>query len=93
LAVLTGKRCGLDATAGTLFAALDSVLAELGNGAALVERWRSSLDTLGRLVTVHQRDGVLEGTAEDVDDAGRLLLRTDDGRLHTLSEGDVTLRA
>ena len=42
-------------------------------------------------LTVRQRDGVLTGLAQDVDDTGRLLLRTDDGVLHTLAEGDVTL--
>ena len=49
-------------------------------------------DTLGRQVVVHQRNGALAGTAVDIDDEGRLLLRTADGALHRLSEGDVTLR-
>ncbi len=46
--------------------------------------------TVGRRVRVHLPGGLaLAGTAADVDDAGRLLVRADDGEVHAISAGDV----
>ncbi len=56
---------------------------------ALRDSWRARLVTLGRRVTIHQREAALMGLAEDVDDDGALLLRLDDGRLMTVLWGDV----
>ena len=86
----TGHATGLRLAGDTLFRSLDAVYGS-ADPAALVARWREALDTLGKRVTVRGRDATLSGLAEDVDAAGRLLLRTDDGTLHALSEGDVTL--
>ena len=86
----TGHAVDLRLAGDTLFRSLDVVHGS-ADPAALVARWRDALDTLGRRVTVRGRDATLSGLAEDVDAAGRLLLRTDDGTLHALSEGDVTL--
>jgi BirA family biotin operon repressor/biotin-[acetyl-CoA-carboxylase] ligase len=88
----TGERYRIVDAAEALFDSLDALFGGEAPSPGLLNRWRSLLDTLGQRVTVHQRDGVLAGTAEGVDDDGRLLLRTDDGALHVLSEGDVTLR-
>jgi BirA family biotin operon repressor/biotin-[acetyl-CoA-carboxylase] ligase len=45
--------------------------------------------TLGRQVRVELPDGsTLAGEATDVEEAGRLVVRTDDGE-HLLSAGDV----
>ena len=86
----TGHATSLRLAGDALFRGLDACY---GNAepAALIVRWRQALDTLGKRVTVRARDSTLSGLAEDVDAAGRLLLRTDDGALHALSEGDVTL--
>ncbi len=86
----TGHAIGLRLAGDTLFRSLDACYAS-AEPAAVVARWRESLDTLGKRVTVRARDATLAGLAEDVDATGRLLLRTDDGTLHALSEGDVTL--
>ena len=86
----TGHATGLRLAGDALFRSLDGCYGG-GEPAALVTRWREELDTLGRRVVVRGRDATLSGLAEDVDTAGRLLLRTDDGVLHALSEGDVTL--
>ena len=86
----TGQAVGLRLAGDTLFRSLDACYGG-AQPAALVARWREALDTLGERVTVRARDTTLSGLAEDVDAAGRLLLRTDDGALHALSEGDVTL--
>ncbi|MEK9658674.1 MAG: biotin--[acetyl-CoA-carboxylase] ligase [Chloroflexota bacterium] len=74
-----------------VLAALDGAYAAGVGGEDLVARWRAALDTLGKRVRVGVPGGALAGIAEDVDREGRLLLRTDDGRVHTLPAGDVTL--
>jgi BirA family biotin operon repressor/biotin-[acetyl-CoA-carboxylase] ligase len=62
------------------------------DGGAVVSAWKQRLDTLGQRVTVTFGDQTYEGTAEDVDAKGSLLLRRDDGTLVTLEAGEVTLR-
>lgn len=86
----TGQAVGLRLAGDALFRSLDAAYGS-AEPSAVVARWREALDTLGQRVTVRGRDATLSGLAEDVDAAGRLLLRTDDGTLHALSEGDVTL--
>jgi len=56
------------------------------------EEWRQHLATLGEWVRVSSLEEVIEGTAEDVDEDGALLVRTDDGELRRVLVGDVTLR-
>ena len=56
-----------------------------------LQRWKQHLDTLGKRVTVYQREGPVTGMAEDVGPTGNLLLRSDDGVLRELAEGDVSL--
>ena len=57
--------------------------------AGLVDAYRSVCGTLGRQVRVElPGDRTLHGEAVDVDDAGRLVLRTEDG-MTTLAAGDV----
>ena len=92
LLVETGRATDLRLTGNTLFGSLDACFGG-AEPAALIARWRDALDTLGARVTVRGRDATVSGLAEDVDAAGRLLLRTDDGALHALREGDVTLAA
>ena len=53
------------------------------------ERWRGHLSTLGRSISVHQKDAVVSGVAEDVDDNGELLLRCHSGELVSITWGDV----
>jgi BirA family transcriptional regulator, biotin operon repressor / biotin---[acetyl-CoA-carboxylase] ligase len=50
---------------------------------------RSSL--LGRWIEVRAGDEVLAGVAEGLDAEGQLLLRSDDGRCHSLAAGEVTV--
>lgn len=61
---------------------------------ALVEAWRASLKTLGRRVTVYpqtDRSAPYEATAEDVDEAGALLVRLDTGEQRRILAADVGL--
>jgi BirA family biotin operon repressor/biotin-[acetyl-CoA-carboxylase] ligase len=59
---------------------------------ALVETWRSLLETLGREVTVTLGSEVHRGLAENVDAAGNLVLRLPDGSRMTFEAGEVSLR-
>ncbi len=51
--------------------------------------WAARLATLGQAVTVHAPDGVYQGTAEGVDEAGALLLRRPSGEAVRILAGDV----
>jgi BirA family biotin operon repressor/biotin-[acetyl-CoA-carboxylase] ligase len=54
--------------------------------------WRERLVTLGQEVRVGTREEIIEGTAQDVDPDGALLIHTEDGELRRVMAGDVTLR-
>ncbi len=54
----------------------------------LLPRYRAACATLGRRVRVETADGHVEGTAEDVDHSGALILRTG-GERRRLAAGDV----
>jgi BirA family biotin operon repressor/biotin-[acetyl-CoA-carboxylase] ligase len=56
--------------------------------------WRDLLVTLGKRVHVSgpNLENPFEGIAEDVDEWGRLLVRDENGRIHTLAVGDISLR-
>jgi BirA family biotin operon repressor/biotin-[acetyl-CoA-carboxylase] ligase len=58
------------------------------------QRWNERLVTLGQRVEVHcvGQETSLTGTAEATDEWGRLLLRDDEGQMHTIVAADVTLR-
>jgi BirA family biotin operon repressor/biotin-[acetyl-CoA-carboxylase] ligase len=71
---------------------VDDLYARLREGWSPRVAWRDALATLGREVTVGLPEGTLHGVAEDVDDDGALLLRTEDGDLQRVLAGDVTLR-
>jgi BirA family biotin operon repressor/biotin-[acetyl-CoA-carboxylase] ligase len=53
-------------------------------------RYRELSATLGTRVRLIEAEGEVEGIAEDIDDAGGLLLRRDDGVLERARTGDVT---
>jgi BirA family biotin operon repressor/biotin-[acetyl-CoA-carboxylase] ligase len=55
--------------------------------------WEKRLITLGREVQVSQGGDILVGTAVGVDEWGQLRVQTSDGTNHTITAGDVTLRA
>lgn len=51
-----------------------------GDPGRVVDAWRDRTSTLGREVRVRTADAELVGTAVDIDDAGALLVETDDGQ-------------
>lgn len=60
-----------------------------GDRSWLRDEWRSLAATLGRRVRVDLGAGDLHGVAVDIDDAGRLVVDTDEGERRTLAVGDV----
>ncbi len=57
----------------------------------LMSRWKERLTTIGMRVRVAVFDGTVEGTALDVDEDGCLVVRDDDGGMHHLCAGDVSI--
>ena len=98
---LAGRATSLDAATGgpvtreevlrQLLLELDRLYLQTGRGNPPLEEWRGLLETLGQRVRVDWREESWVGLVEDVDSTGSLLLRLDDGRLVTLTAGDVTL--
>ncbi len=72
---------------------MDALYLDIRRGRSPIPEWRRWLDTLGQRVTVTHHGSSDTGLAEDIDDHGNLLLRTDAGELLTLTAGDITLRA
>ena len=70
---------------------LDNLYQNLREGLSLVGEWRGYLETLGKRVEVRWGHDIVAGYAEDVDEMGHLILRTDDGNRITLSAGEVSL--
>jgi BirA family biotin operon repressor/biotin-[acetyl-CoA-carboxylase] ligase len=64
----------------------------LPDGKSIYEAWRQRLVNLGKKVRAQPGSQVIEGTAEEVDEGGALLIRGEDGKLTRVVAGDVTLR-
>jgi BirA family biotin operon repressor/biotin-[acetyl-CoA-carboxylase] ligase len=74
-----------------------------GGKRILINEWLRLDSTIGNRIVVkgmtsfrkrygkQGQDGIISGTAEGIDDAGRLLLRDSEGRLERISAGDVTI--
>ena len=75
----------------TLLQELDSFYFGIKRGMSPIEEWRESLSTLSKRVSVDYMRLRVEGIAEDIDDLGNLIVKTDSGELVTLTSGDVTL--
>ena len=63
----------------------------LANDAAVLEEWKKLNLTIGNRVYVSGAGETLKGLAQGVDNEGRLIVRRDDGTLHTVAAGDVTI--
>ncbi len=85
-AIEAGREVTRDAV---LDAFLDRLAAHLGALDDVTRAYRQRLVTLGRSVRVDLGDRVLEGTAVDVDDGGRLELEHAGGARTTVAVGDV----
>lgn len=94
LLVALGRPVSRPALLAALLARLEAHYATADAGQSPVGAWAARLATLGQAVevTAAGKAAPLAGTAEGVDEWGRLLVRDAAGRLHAISAGDVTLR-
>lgn len=92
LETAAGRTVARDELLRQLLQDLDALYFEAGRGRSPIAEWQSLMDTLGHRVQVTWRDETWVGQGEAVDQGGNLLLRMDDGRLVTMTAGDVTLR-
>jgi BirA family transcriptional regulator, biotin operon repressor / biotin---[acetyl-CoA-carboxylase] ligase len=90
------QRLGVPIDASSVFEALSESWVEAytlwdnGRGVpAVLERWRQSAAGIGAEVAVQRHDGVLRGIFETIDDAGRLIVRDDEGHRIAITAGDV----
>lgn len=77
---------------------VDALYAEVRSGGTVVPAWREKLETLGEAVEVSftankGNKSSITGIAEDVDAAGRLIVRDENGRAWPVAAGEVTLRS
>jgi len=71
----------------------DALYARMLGGWSPVALWRQHLVTLGQSVRIATDQGVLEGTATDVDADGALLVTRPSGQVQRILVGDVVGRA
>jgi BirA family biotin operon repressor/biotin-[acetyl-CoA-carboxylase] ligase len=91
--VETGAPADLEALLAAYAGHFERLYAAARAGQSPRDAWRDRLVTLGKSVRASWQGGAAEGTAEDVDTDGALLVRTPDGALVRVEAGDVTLRA
>ncbi|MCL2199245.1 MAG: biotin--[acetyl-CoA-carboxylase] ligase [Defluviitaleaceae bacterium] len=63
-----------------------------GDEKELLQNYRSRLMLLGKKITVAAAGHSYEATAIDIDDTGRLIVKTNDGKTQALSSGEVSVR-
>jgi BirA family transcriptional regulator, biotin operon repressor / biotin---[acetyl-CoA-carboxylase] ligase len=87
----TGRETDREALLRQLLLGVERRMCALREGESPHDEWRARLVTLGSAVSALTAAGIQRGTAEDVDEDGALLLRTEDGILQRLTAADVTL--
>lgn len=80
-----------------LFAALIQALHTMraglfDNKCRIMEEFRSRCVTIGQQISILQGEQVRHATAVDVDDAGGLVVQRSDGRIETVTSGEVSIR-
>jgi BirA family biotin operon repressor/biotin-[acetyl-CoA-carboxylase] ligase len=100
LAALGLSAMPADAMAAEAMAALASSMAawlavwDHGRGFPLIrEAWLARSQPVGAAITVHQGASLIAGRYLGIDDAGALLLRTEDGQARRITAGDVSIGA
>lgn len=90
------RALGTELTAETIFAALSDewiIAYELWdsgrNVADILRLWRHAAAGIGAEVAVSRDGGVVRGVFESIDDAGRLIVRSDDDSRIAITAGDV----
>jgi BirA family transcriptional regulator, biotin operon repressor / biotin---[acetyl-CoA-carboxylase] ligase len=90
---LTGKEHDRAALAAALLERLEDWLPRAGAGGELIGEARRRSSLLGTWVRLQAGQSVAEGTAEDLDEEGNLLIRVGDGTLQRATAGEVAVSA
>ena len=92
LLAASGQRTRRVSLLATLLECLEGHYEAADKGKSPQPAWKSRLTTLRQRVRVTGGLQTVEGTAEGTDAWGRLLVRDEEGRVHAIPAGDVTLR-
>lgn len=92
-AMLLGHPVSREDLLAALLNHLERLYLQVRRGESVLDEWRARMDTLGKEIRARTPHTVEEGTAEDVDADGNLILRRADGSTVTIIAGEVTLRA
>lgn len=93
LKMVTGKEIDRALVAAKLIDAwYDMSRKLLTNREEILAAYRKDCITLGRNISVIQKDHVRHGRALDVDEAGALLVRFEDGSVEAVNSGEVSVR-
>ena len=65
------------------------LLAEGGH--SVIKKWKLNTDLFGKKVSVKRGSVIITGTAMNLDELGRLVLRRDNGHAEVIDSGEVTL--
>jgi BirA family biotin operon repressor/biotin-[acetyl-CoA-carboxylase] ligase len=90
LRIETGKDISQMKFLQELFKEMDRLyeMIKSGNFKVILNTWRELNDTLGRQVKIITQTEEIEGIAEDVDESGALLVRTDGKKIKKIIAGD-----
>ena len=61
-------------------------------GHSVIKKWRLNTDLFGKKVAVKRGSATITGTAMNLDESGRLVLRRDNGHDEVIDSGEITLR-
>ena len=92
LAAVTGKPVDIASLEREMLSTLETMAQTLADKETVLAKYRSDCVTLGQQVCVVRADEVTHGTALDVDGDGALVVRFEDGSVHAVSSGEVSVR-
>ncbi len=73
----------------SIIEAIDFHYNHIDNGTVIVDEWRNQLNIIGKYISVRWLDNVESGEVLYVDDEGAIGLRLSDGRIKTITTGDI----
>lgn len=94
LSMVTGNAVDRSRLAAALLESLRQMDRQLLTGAdAMLDRYRADCVTLSQDISLVRADGIIQhGTALDIDREGGLVVRFSDGRVETVTSGEVSVR-
>ena len=60
-------------------------------GHSVIKKWKLNTDLFGKKVSVKRESVIITGTAINLDESGRLVVRQDNGHDEVIASGEITL--